>query len=79
MFASLIYEHFLILKLHARTSKAVVIAIVVATISFQAQPTKFMLAFFAINVIATLVFFNRRLAVGALPKYLEQYLILRVL
>jgi hypothetical protein len=79
LFEPLINQHFLVLELHAGTSEAVVVAIVVSAVGLEAQPAELVLALFAVYVIAALVFFDGGLAIGALSSYLLFYLILKIL
>ncbi len=67
----------LVLELHARTAQAVVVAIVMVCILFEAKPAELEFAFFASHVVAARLLFDGGLAVGALPLYSTMYLILK--
>lgn len=67
----------LVFKLHARAPEAVVVSEMVVGILPKANPAKLVFTFFAVHVIASFYFFDRRLTAGAFSKSIKTYLILK--
>lgn len=63
----------LVLELHAWTTTAVVISVVVLAVLAKADPTKLKTALLARHMVATIGFLDRRLAFWTLPKSIDMF------